>query len=395
MYRSPAVFDAELDRIIRAGWIAVAHTSQLEQPGSYRCVDAAGEMLVVTRDRGGVLHVLSRVCPHRWMELCSGTGSARVLQCPYHHWTFGLAGDLRSAPAMDEDFDKESSPLKEFRHTVWEGFVFVNVDGKAASPSELWGPLEDHLESYDLSSWTVVSTTDWGDRPWDWKVLMDNGECYHHLGLHRDSLEPLYPARRARDLPDNGNFTCIVADPAALRSPSATARWIGRVVDAGFGIAPSLATGRAPELFSAASPRLRRRLTLASSRAAGDPSSDGMSAPLVLAYPFPNYALALLPDVGFWYEAHPTAAGSTRLRTHQLLPRALASGREARARIARNDALLRVIHSEDEEVCSAVQRGLGTRSTSHGRLGPLERHNETFARWYEAAMEGWETTCAC
>ncbi|MGH9157140.1 MAG: aromatic ring-hydroxylating oxygenase subunit alpha [Acidimicrobiales bacterium] len=216
-YWSPDVYEAELDRVFRSGWVAVGHVSQVADAGSYRCVDVSGESLVVTRDRGGLLHVLSRVCPHRWMEACSGDGTARSLQCPYHHWTFNLAGQLRAAPAMGAAFDKSACSLTEFRHEVWEGFIFVNVDGGAPDVRELWSPLADQLHDYRLAGWRVVSTIDWGERPWNWKVLMDNGECYHHLGLHQHSLEPLYPARDVRDAPDNGAFTCLVAPAREAR----------------------------------------------------------------------------------------------------------------------------------------------------------------------------------
>ena len=30
---------------------------------------------------------------------------------------------------------------------------------------------------------------------WNWKVMVENWiECYHHLGAHRDTVEPFWPA---------------------------------------------------------------------------------------------------------------------------------------------------------------------------------------------------------
>jgi choline monooxygenase len=47
----------------------------------------------------------------------SGAGNKKVLQCPYHAWTYGLDGCLRAAPRSDreQDFDKEDYPLLPLR----------------------------------------------------------------------------------------------------------------------------------------------------------------------------------------------------------------------------------------------------------------------------------------
>lgn len=162
---------------------------------------------------------------------------------------------------------------------------------------------------------------------------------------------------------------------------------------AAFGVAPTLASRGAALAYRSAGSALQRQLTQASSGVAAGRGGDG-PAPLVLVYPFPNYALAVLPDVAFWYEAHPTGPLTTHLRTHQLLPPELATRPRRRGRVAKNDATLRVIHDEDERVCQAVQRCVQRRSTRPGVLSPLERHNATFARWYSTAMAGTDLTCA-
>ena len=30
-----------------------------------------------------------------------------------------------------------------------------------------------------------------GENAFDWKVIQDNGDCYHHLGVHQNTLQPL------------------------------------------------------------------------------------------------------------------------------------------------------------------------------------------------------------
>ena len=65
LYASPEACADEDQRIFRPGWLNVGHDSLVAGPGDFRCVDLAGEQLVLIRDQRGSLHVLSRVCAHR------------------------------------------------------------------------------------------------------------------------------------------------------------------------------------------------------------------------------------------------------------------------------------------------------------------------------------------
>jgi phenylpropionate dioxygenase-like ring-hydroxylating dioxygenase large terminal subunit len=333
--------------------------------------------------------VLSRVCAHRWMEICSGAGTARALQCPYHHWTYNLAGQLRSAPLMADTpgFDKNEVGLTEFRHEVWQGFVYVNLDGGARPAAELWAPLTTHLAPYRLGEWELVSTIDWGECPWDWKVFMDNGECYHHLGIHQRTLEPIFPTRSVKDLPDNGCCTCIVAPRSGSGETPLVLTTTLRAMESVFTrIAPTLLASLGSTLLQ----RLPRETAARFANLSSDPPMPGLAGDhaesLLLAYPFPNYAIAVLPDSAFWFEVQPIAAGKIELRTHLLLPPHLLGQRGRAARIARKEAEFRVVHHEDIAVCTSVQRGAQAPSSRPGALSRLEAHNRTFAHWYAAAM---------
>ena len=46
---------------------------------------------------------LRNVCRHRGLPVAEGEGKRETLQCPYHAWTYGLDGSLRSAPRSDEE----------------------------------------------------------------------------------------------------------------------------------------------------------------------------------------------------------------------------------------------------------------------------------------------------
>ena len=356
VYCSEEIWQLEIERIFRPGWVNVGHVSEVPAPGDHKAVDVVGEPMVMTHDRDGQIHVMSRVCTHRWMDICGGPGrgSAPSLQCPYHRWTFGLDGGLRAAPEMSDTpgFDRADFGLHSFRHEIWNGFVFVNIDGNAPSTTEIWTPMLDELAPYGLSDWTVAHSIEWGESDWDWKVFLDNGECYHHIGIHHDTLEPLLPARRAVDTDDNGNYTLTYAQVAP-----------DLLVDDGSG-----------------------GLDYPSDEPGVPGLTDLQRTSLTLAHPFPNYVLALTPQSAVWFEVHPLGPGRLNLTTHILLPPHLATAPGLEKRIAGHVQTLEAVHREDIEVCEGVQRGLRSTSARSGRLSHLEGHNRTFACWYAAKM---------
>jgi len=205
-YRTPELYEMEVSQLFRQGWIVVGHVSEVAEPGDYRCVDLIGEQLVLVRDRQDALHVLSRVCLHRWMEVATGAGKAKAFQCPYHLWTYSLDGRLVGTPEMQkaEDFDRSACRLPEIRHEIWRGLVFINLDGNAEPLGPQLTPLDEQLDRQagtDIGNQVVVNEFDWGDLPggecaWDWKIFIENFmECYHHLGPHRQSLQKRSPAQ--------------------------------------------------------------------------------------------------------------------------------------------------------------------------------------------------------
>ena len=105
------------EQIFSTRWLLVGHQSQIADAGDYFLASApsssdygaAGESLIITRDRSGAIHGFYNVCRHRGTRLKEDAcGHASSIQCPYHAWTYRLDGRLIGAPHMDEvpGFDK-------------------------------------------------------------------------------------------------------------------------------------------------------------------------------------------------------------------------------------------------------------------------------------------------
>jgi phenylpropionate dioxygenase-like ring-hydroxylating dioxygenase large terminal subunit len=342
-YRSDELFALERDKVFRSQWMPVCRIEQLAEPGSYYSIDLLETPLVVTKDKDGELHVLSRNCQHRWMEVATGSGVGHALQCPYHLWTYGLDGHLVGAPAMTgvTGFCKEEVSLPHFRHEIWQGWVFVNLDGKAAPLGPQLAGMDRYLEPFQFDGYRTVETTDWGTCEWDWKIMVDNFmECYHHMGPHREKLQDEFPAELS--------WTDVGGDLH-------TAMW--SVQAEGY-------SQRAPFLAPAA-PTL---------------SAEQLRKQLIFIV-YPCLGAVVTPGFMYWLKIMPVKPGRIELQLDIAMSGAAQEGPDVAVRRQQLIDAVIGIHVEDLDVCAAVQRAVHSGATGVGRLSLLEQPLWEFYRY--------------
>lgn len=182
-YIDPRVFEIERAGLLARTWQFGCHRSELVETGCYTTFEIAGESLFAIRGRDDKIRVFYNVCQHRAHQLVSGTGTTRVVVCPYHAWTYELTGELRAGPNIKavEGFDKSTVCLNEVRVEEFLGFVFVNLDPDA-KPMEDWFPrARAELEEW-VPNWADLKPLEWVEIPenCNWKVSVENySECYH------------------------------------------------------------------------------------------------------------------------------------------------------------------------------------------------------------------------
>jgi phenylpropionate dioxygenase-like ring-hydroxylating dioxygenase large terminal subunit len=182
-YTDPKVFAAENSGLFARTWQFACHASAVPNPGDYLAFDVAGESLFAIRGRDNAIRVFYNVCQHRAHQLVTGSGTTRVVVCPYHAWTYELTGQLRGGPNISavEGFDKSSICLTEVRAEEFLGFVFVNLDPDA-QPMEEWFPnARSEIEEW-VPNWSELRPLEWVEIPenCNWKVSVENySECYH------------------------------------------------------------------------------------------------------------------------------------------------------------------------------------------------------------------------
>lgn len=190
-YSSAQIAAAELAAVWHRQWVIAGPSAAVAEPKSYLSTEVGGIPVVITRDRGGVLHALSNVCRHRGMILTDGCGSAMTLNCPNHAWTYALDGQLRGAPraTVDENFDPATIRLPEYAVVEWGPVILVNLDPKAQPPRAELSLISEVLAGADLDFTTMRQSGDIID--WqieaNWKIVIENYlECYHCSWVHRD-----------------------------------------------------------------------------------------------------------------------------------------------------------------------------------------------------------------
>ena len=145
----------------------------LPEPSSYFASRPAGCRSMVTRDREGELRAFVNVCRHRGSEIASGEGRRETLQCPYHAWTYGLDGRLRSAPRAASS----TSRACRARPAPARGVGAVSL--RLCRPGGAVPVSASCALPFDPATLVFRERVDYGLEA-NWKIAVENYlECYH------------------------------------------------------------------------------------------------------------------------------------------------------------------------------------------------------------------------
>ncbi len=139
-YVSAEVLDWERRHLFAGSWTCLGRLADLLPDGTaapavtQRAVVVGDVSALLVRD-GEQLRMFANTCRHRGHELLPEDGSSqrRNIVCPYHAWTYDLAGTLLAARGFrdDERFHTDEHGLVELPVLAWQGWVF----GHALHPS--------------------------------------------------------------------------------------------------------------------------------------------------------------------------------------------------------------------------------------------------------------------
>lgn len=349
VYSDPAIFAMEKERIFMRNWVALAHISEVPQPGDFLTRSFFGEPVLIVRDADGVVHALSNVCRHRARQVAEGEGnclSRGGFRCPYHAWVYDSAGALKYAPHMEAtaDFRPSDWRLPQLRMEIWEGFVFVNFDADAAPLGPQLETLRAVMAPFNMAEMQCVSFTDY-EAPWNWKATMENfSEAYHQPQIHADTFEPWCPARMARYEDVDGPYGLF---------------WM-----------PTEDGGALPTSF---------------------PPMEGLPADYysqaIVVNIMPLFHLLIDPAAIVFLDWDIMGPQETRLIWKLLVPKSTFALPDFEARKAQFLKTIRPVWHEDDYACRGLNAGVGSRFAEQGRLSHMERTVHQFQQWLAAEYQ--------
>lgn len=328
----------ERRNLFAASWTCVGRTASLAGHGNQRAVLAGDVSVILTLDPGP--RAFANFCRHRAHEILSpGTACARpALVCPYHGWSYGLDGGLKTAPRASVPPDRFG--LVELPCVDWHGWTFVNALGNAGSFEDHLGTLDTLVSPYDPAGLTVRARHEY-EVGANWKILAENyHECYHCPLIHPE-LCAISPPTSGNNWHEPGNW---VGGSMELRDFAQTMSYDGR----SHGV-----------MLPGVDPRTVRYLGL-----------------------FPNLLISLHPDYVMTHLLTPLAPGLTRVECEWLFPPEVTNPNYA-------VDFWDLTNKQDWAACESVQRGVGS---PHYRPGPLAPNENAVYDWLQLVARTYLST---
>jgi len=207
-YVDPVFFEIEKQHLWRKTWVLAGFSNEIEKPGSYKSLDIAGSPIFILRDDQGDIRAFHNACQHRGTAVClKPQGQVERFRCPYHGWTYDLAGQLIHVPQEHEfpGLDRHQKGLKPLRCERLGNLIFVSFDENAPALAayledlaELWTDVPfDRVELHETVSMEMNC---------NWKCVHDNfNETYHVPSVHPKTVHVALDFRcHAKHLFKNG-----------------------------------------------------------------------------------------------------------------------------------------------------------------------------------------------
>ncbi|MBI5090478.1 MAG: aromatic ring-hydroxylating dioxygenase subunit alpha [Actinobacteria bacterium] len=353
-YADAAHHEVERTHVLRATWMCAAVADDMPADGSWRSIDVAGVPVLFVRDRSGELRAFLNVCRHRASPLCEPgeVGSGPLIRCPYHSWLYRYDGSLARASGVGspEGFDEDDFSLTPVPLQVWRRLVFVWVGSSEPSSFDL-GPLAAAIDEFPLES-LELAVIESNVRPFNWKVLLENySENYHTPFVH-----PEIDTSSSDDYP-------MVADGPVLYA------WDRK-----------LQPGDDPveQIMATCLPGEPGWEELASARS---DAAYGVGSYLTI---WPNVMMNVFPDAALVMWMEPLTASTTRVERRLYV----SPGRSV-GHIEHVVATHRLVHQQDVDICTAVQRSHDAGLDANGVLATVEERGVFFVHQHlRAALAG-------
>jgi Rieske 2Fe-2S family protein len=333
-YTSADIYKQEKEKIFMSRWLCVGRLDEIPNPGDFFTLRIMSEPVLIVRNSDGEVGAFSNVCRHRGVEIAQGSGNAKRFSCPYHAWTYDLAGRLVGAPHMKKSsVDLGQCKLPRLNLEIWRGWIFICFSNSPLPFDRTIAAFENEYGFLRSDKCRLADKVVF-ELKCNWKFVVENHMDIYHVGtVHAKTTGRFYKGR-AEDyafnlLPDGGYSSFFEAAPLAKDGKSL------------FGKMSCLE--EKPDTF----------------------------ATLGLLRPNMNWS-ARSDNMRMWI-TWPISPNQSRLVCYTLFPEEKFEDPEFKEKVFNYSNFLRAIIAEDQEMIESLQNGVDANTFSPGPLSFLER----------------------
>jgi len=193
-YHDQQFYERECDAVFGRAWLLMGREEELPGAGDFvvKQVEAKRASILLVRGKAGAIQAFHNSCSHRGSKVVTtASGRAARFVCPYHNWSYATDGALLGVPDRQSffDVDKKTCGLKRIATSVWEGWVFINLEPDPEVSLEAFlGDFGHFLAGipYVSAQHPIVVTANLDA---NWKVVSDAFiETYHIPAIHPETI---------------------------------------------------------------------------------------------------------------------------------------------------------------------------------------------------------------
>lgn len=205
-YTDSSVFENEIKHIIRGRPLPFLPSDRVSEPEEPVFGELNKTSLIAVRSRDGSVRVFLNVCRHRGAQLNAEPGKdggCKKLVCPFHGWSYDLAGESSESPAFR---------LKQIPSYEYSGMIWVVLDPRESNVKieDSFQPLRTDLvelgflPAYALPERSFTAT-------FNWKIGVEAFlEVYHFAHAHAPYLSQLQFPNLSLSDADGANYRIVV-----------------------------------------------------------------------------------------------------------------------------------------------------------------------------------------
>ena len=347
-YTSGEVLAWERRHLFAGTWTCLGRLDELlpddleGRAATQRAVMVGDVSALLTRESDGPVRMFANTCRHRAHELLpeDGVSSRRAVTCPYHAWSYDLAGSLLAAPGYRDEpgFDPTAYSLVELPVETWCGWVFGHGLHPLGHPdvvpfAEHLGDLGGVVEPYRPADLRLAARHTYVIAA-NWKIVAENyHECYHCPLIHPE--------------------LCRVTPPTSGDTSALPGAWVGGSMVLREGMATMSLTGES----------------------SGNPIPGVSPTTVEYVHLLPNLLVSAHPDYVMTHRMVPLAPDRTWIECSWcLLPSADGALPDPTYAVEFWD----ITNRQDWAACESVQRGVASPHYAPGPLSPSEDAVERF-----------------